>query len=162
MLYDHKLQYVCKKRTGKEKNYYFSFLLLVNYYRMYRVFHMKKPVLKKHRFQDPMSVKPKCVWQVVIYLKYCKQTDKIYFQDLKNFASFENHFGLADIGSKMYRFISTDFSYYIFTIGAPCMKIINEEGSSGHQRNSKTIRNAYNKIQTITKLESVGSVEKYL
>lgn len=42
------------------------------------------------------------------------------------------------------------------------MKIINEEGSSGHQRNSKTIRNAYNKIQTITKLESVGSVEKYL
>ena len=59
---------------------------------------------------DPMLVKPKCVWEAVVFLKNCKQTAekcKQIFENWKKTTASETHFGFTNIGSEMHSFRGT-------------------------------------------------------
>ena len=76
---------------------------------------------------DPILVKPKCVWEAVVYLKNCKQTSEkceLIFENWKKTklldTTSQTHFGLTNIGSNMHRFSSTAIYFWQFSIGTPC------------------------------------------
>ena len=74
---------------------------------------------------DPMLVKPKCVWEAVVYSKKCKQTAekcKQIFENWKKSTASQPHFGFTNIGSNMHHFWATAFYFCIFSYGTPCIK----------------------------------------
>ena len=68
-------------------------------------------IFLKLSISDPMLVKPKCVWEaVVFFLKNCKQTAekcKQIFQNWKKTTVSQTHFGFTNIGSEMHSFRGT-------------------------------------------------------
>ena len=59
----------------------------------------------KLSISDPMLVKPKCVWEVEVFLKNCKQTAENvnkFSKIEKKTATFQVHFDFTNIGSEMH------------------------------------------------------------
>ena len=63
---------------------------------------------------DPTLVKPKCVWEVALFLKNCKQTAEKFKQILnKKPCRFSKHFGFAIVRWEMHGFREICNFFYI-------------------------------------------------
>ena len=65
-----------------------------------------------------MVVKPKCVWEMVVYFEKLK---KISWKIEKGAAS-QTHFGFINIGSNMHHFSATAIFFSFFMDLRPCTK----------------------------------------
>ena len=70
-------------------------------------FPFQMAVTLKLCISDSMFVKPKCIWEVTVFLKNCKQTAekcKKNWKKLKKTTASQTHFGFTNIGSEMHTF----------------------------------------------------------
>ena len=67
-----------------------------------------------------MLVKPKCVWEVVVFFNFWKNFQLFVYNFSKTTAS-QTHFGFTNIGSEMHNFRGTAIWNQKFRFGSPCM-----------------------------------------
>ena len=73
----------------------------------------------KLSISDPMLVKSKCVWEAVVFLKNCKQTAEIFFENWKKLPPLKHILALPTWGQKCLISELWPFEIKYFELGHP-------------------------------------------
>ena len=102
------------------------------------LFQMAVPL--KLCISDLMLVKPKCVWEVVVFLKNCKQMTENFFENWKKSTASQMHFDFTSIRLEMHSFRGTAICNNGFWFGSPCKrKFLKEKATLWCIRSKKLI-----------------------
>ena len=70
---------------------------------------------------DPMLLKPKCVWEAVVFFNFRKNFQLFVYNFSKKAFTSQTHFGFNNIGSEMHIFRVIAKTNFEFCFGSPCI-----------------------------------------